>query len=148
MTPPSSGNGAPPTVEMRNITKTFGTLVADDHIDLTVYKGTIHALVGENGAGKSTLMNMLYGLYVPDSGEILINGRPVVLHGPGDAIKQGIGMVHQHFMLVPPLTVAENIVLGAEPPGLAVFPKHEAIRRVNHLAARYGLRVDPTASVG
>ncbi|HEY8284070.1 MAG TPA: ABC transporter ATP-binding protein [Chloroflexota bacterium] len=144
MTPPTEA----PAVEMRGITKRFGTLVADDQVDLVAPKGTIHALVGENGAGKSTLMNMLYGLYIPDSGEILVHGKPVVLHGPGDAIKQGIGMVHQHFMLVPPLTVAENIVLGAEPPSLARFPRQEAIRRVTELAARYGLRVDPTARVG
>ena len=138
----------PPAVEMRDITKVFGSLVANDHVDLTVYRGTIHALVGENGAGKSTLMNLLCGLYTPDEGEIHIDGRPVTLHGPGDAIKQGIGMVHQHFMLVPPLTVAENVVLGAEPPGLAVFPKGEAVRRVAALSDRYGLRVEPNARVG
>jgi ABC-type uncharacterized transport system ATPase subunit len=147
MTPPTSPLAMPPAVEMRRITKRFGTLIADDQVDLTVPKGTIHALVGENGAGKSTLMNMLYGLYFPDSGEILIHGKPVTLHGPGDAIKQGIGMVHQHFMLVPPLSVAENIVLGAEPPALARFPRREAIRRVEELSSRYGLRVDPTARV-
>jgi len=138
----------PPAVEMRGITKTFGLLVANEGVDLTAYRGTIHALVGENGAGKSTLMNLLYGLYAPDAGEIRIDGKPATLRGPGDAIKHGIGMVHQHFMLVPPLTVAENVVLGAEPPGLAVFPKGEAIRRVAELSDRYGLRVDPTARVG
>jgi simple sugar transport system ATP-binding protein len=140
MTPRSNGSGAPLAVEMRGITKRFGSLA--------VTRGSIHALVGENGAGKSTLMNLLYGLYVQDEGEIAINGKHVVLHGPGDAIKQGIGMVHQHFMLVPPLTVAENIVLGAEPPGLALFPRAEAIRRVNELSSLFGLRVDPTARVG
>ena len=138
----------PPGVEMRGITKTFGALVANENVDLTVYRGTIHALVGENGAGKSTLMNLLYGLYTPDEGEIRIDGRPVKLHGPADAIKQGIGMVHQHFMLVPPLTVTENVVLGAEPAGLAVFPKREAARQVAELSDRYGLRVDPNARVG
>ncbi|MGH2345256.1 MAG: ABC transporter ATP-binding protein, partial [Chloroflexota bacterium] len=147
MTPPISPFALPPAVEMRRITKRFGTLIADDQIDLIVPRGTIHALVGENGAGKSTLMNMLYGLYFPDSGEILIHGKPVTPHGPSDAIKQGIGMVHQHFMLVPPLSVAENIVLGAEPPALARFPRREAIRRVEELSSRYGLRVDPTARV-
>ncbi len=147
MTPPTNLPGPPLAVEMRRITKRFGALVADDQVDLTVPKGTIHALVGENGAGKTTLMNMLYGLYFPDSGEILVHGKPVTLHGPGDAIKQGIGMVHQHFMLVPPLSVAENIVLGAEPPSLARFPRREAIRRVEELSALYGLRVDPTARV-
>jgi simple sugar transport system ATP-binding protein len=139
---------APLAVEMRGISKTFGTLVANDHVDLAVPRGSIHAIVGENGAGKSTLMSMLYGLLAPDEGEIRIGGRPVTLHGPGDAIKQGIGMVHQHFMLVPPLTVAENIVLGAEPPGRGIFPRGEAIRRVRALSARYGLRVDPEARVG
>jgi ABC-type uncharacterized transport system ATPase subunit len=148
MTQPSSMADLPPAVEMRGITKTFGTLVADDSIDLFVHRGSIHALVGENGAGKSTLMNMLYGLYVADSGEILINGQKVVLHGPGDAIKHGIGMVHQHFMLVPPLTVAENVVLGAEPPGVAVYRKQEATNRVVELSDRYGLKVDPSARVG
>jgi simple sugar transport system ATP-binding protein len=148
MTPPSSANGAPPAVEMRGITKVFGSLVANDHIDLTVRRGTIHALVGENGAGKSTLMSMLYGLYTPTAGEIRIGGNQVVFHGPGDAIKHGIGMVHQHFMLVPPLTVAENIVLGAEPPAPVVYPRREANRRVAELSSRFGLRVDPDAQVG
>ncbi len=148
MTQPVNIAGLPPAVEMRGITKTFGTLVADDAIDLVVHRGSIHALVGENGAGKSTLMNMLYGMYAADSGEILINGQKASLHSPGDAIKHGIGMVHQHFMLVPPLTVAENVVLGAEPPGVAVFPKQEAIKRVVGLSDRFGLNVDPTARVG
>lgn len=148
MTPPSSAVSAPPAVEMLGITKVFGSLVANDTIDLTVRRGTIHALVGENGAGKSTLMSMLYGLYTPTAGEIRIDGKPVVFHGPGDAIKQGIGMVHQHFMLVPPLTVAENIVLGAEPPSPMVYPRREANRRVAELSTRFGLRVDPDARVG
>ncbi len=148
MIQPSSASGTPPAVEMRGITKTFGSLVADDNIDLVVQRGSIHALVGENGAGKSTLMNMLYGLYVADSGEIAINGHKVTLRGPGDAIKHGIGMVHQHFMLIPPLTVAENVVLGAEPPAVAVFPKREAISRVVELCDRFGLKVEPTAKVG
>jgi simple sugar transport system ATP-binding protein len=148
MTPPGNGPAAPLAVEMRGITKRFGALVANDHIDLAVTRGSIHALVGENGAGKSTLMNLLYGLYVPDEGEIFINGRQVVLHGPGDAIKLGIGMVHQHFMLIPPLTVAENIVLGAEPPNPVIFPRAEAIKRVTELSNLFGLRVDPTARVG
>jgi simple sugar transport system ATP-binding protein len=148
MTPQGNGSTPPLAVEMRGITKRFGSLVANDHIDLVVARGSIHALVGENGAGKSTLMNLLYGLYVPDAGEIFINGRQVVLHGPGDAIKQGIGMVHQHFMLIPPLTVAENIVLGAEPPNPVIFPRAEAIKRVTELSNLFGLRVDPTARVG
>src|SRR6202051_4603304 len=102
----------PLAIEMRNITKAWPGVVANDHVNLKVRKGEIHALVGENGAGKSTLMNILYGLVTPDSGEILINGREVHIKGPRDAIRLGIGMVHQHFMLIPPLTVAENIVLG------------------------------------
>ena len=101
-------------LELKGITKRFGALVANDHIDLTVEPGEIHALLGENGAGKSTLMNVLYGLYAPDEGELLIDGRPVHFGGPGDAIKAGIGMVHQHFMLIPVFTVAENIALGHE----------------------------------
>src|SRR6266699_2509539 len=103
---------------MHDITKTWPGVVANDHVNLAVHQGEIHALVGENGAGKTTLMNILYGLIHPDSGEILINGQPAHISGPRDAIRLGIGMVHQHFMLIPPLTVAENIVLGREPGGL------------------------------
>ena len=104
----------PLRLELRGITKRFGDLVANDHIDLTVEPGEIHALLGENGAGKSTLMNVLYGLLQPDEGEILVDGAPIKIKGPSDAIAAGIGMVHQHFMLVPVFTVAENIMLGAE----------------------------------
>src|ERR1700726_2083561 len=102
-------------VEMHDISKSWPGVIANDHVNLKVRKGEIHALVGENGAGKTTLMNILYGLIHPDSGEILINGQPVHISGPRDAIRLKIGMVHQHFMLIPPLTVAENIVLGHEP---------------------------------
>src|SRR5216684_3027283 len=111
---PTEERATPFAVEMRNITKTWPGVVANDHINLTVRKGEIHALVGENGAGKSTLMNILYGLIHPDSGEIYINGQLAHIAGPRDAIRLQIGMVHQHFMLIPPLTVAENIVLGHE----------------------------------
>ena len=104
-------------LELRGITKRFGALVANDSIDLIVEPGEIHALLGENGAGKSTLMNVLYGLYQPDEGEILVDGEPVTFNGPGDAIAAGIGMVHQHFMLIPVFTVAENVVLGHEQHG-------------------------------
>ena len=96
-------------LELRGITKRFGALVANDSIDLAVEPGEIHALLGENGAGKTTLMNVLYGLYQPDEGEILIDGEPVTFAGPGDAMRAGIGMVHQHFMLIPVFTVAENV---------------------------------------
>ena len=99
-------------LELEGITKVFGPLVANDHIDLVVEPGEIHALLGENGAGKSTLMNVLYGLYQPDDGRILIDGQPMTFRGPGDAVAAGIGMVHQHFMLVPVFTVAESVALG------------------------------------
>ena len=102
-------------IEMKSIVKKFGNFVANDHINLTVHKGEIHAILGENGAGKSTLMNVLYGLYRPTEGEIYVKGVKQEFDGPGDAIKAGIGMVHQHFMLVQPFTVTENIVLGMEP---------------------------------
>src|SRR5947209_17651926 len=109
---------APFAIEMRDITKAWPGVVANDHVNLKVRQGEIHALVGENGAGKSTLMNILYGLLRPDSGEILVNGNVVHINGPRDSISLGIRMVNQQFMLIPPLTVAENIVLGREPGGL------------------------------
>ena len=102
-------------LELKGITKRFGPLVANNDINLTIEEGQIHALLGENGAGKSTLMNVLYGLHQPDEGEILIDGKPVHFDGPGDAVAAGIGMVHQHFMLIPVFTVAESIALGFEP---------------------------------
>ncbi|MCU4185834.1 ABC transporter ATP-binding protein [Acidiferrimicrobium sp. IK] len=142
---------------MRGITKRFGSLVANDHIDLDVEPGQIHALLGENGAGKSTLMNVLYGLYEPDEGQIVIDGKPVSFANPKDAIAAGIGMVHQHFMLVPVFTVAENVTLGIEPvrslPHLRVagrlglLDRRRARREVKELSARYNLDVDPDAVV-
>src|SRR5215472_2535275 len=110
--PAASGDDAPYAIEMRHIRKAWPGVVANNDVSLSVRKGEIHALVGENGAGKSTLMNILYGLIKPTSGEIHINGKQVQLHGPRDAIAQGIGMVHQHFMLIPVMTVGENITLG------------------------------------
>src|SRR5881392_132536 len=104
-----------PVLELRGITKQFPGVLANDNVDFDLRRGEVHALLGENGAGKSTLMNILYGLYQPDEGQILVKGEPVRFHSPKDAINRGIGMVHQHFMLIPVMTVAENIVLGIEP---------------------------------
>src|SRR5512135_2367318 len=106
----------PFAVEMRGIVKRFPGVLANDHVDFDLYEGEVHALLGENGAGKSTLMNVLAGMYHPEAGEILVSGKRVVLHSPQEAITHGIGMVHQHFMLVPPHSVAENIVLGLNKP--------------------------------
>src|ERR1700730_12203119 len=127
-------------LELRGIVKTYGELRANDGVDLVVRWGQVHALLGENGAGKSTLMNVVYGLTTPDSGEIDFDGRTVTVRGPQDAIALGIGMVHQHFMLIPPLTVAENIMLGREitrPRGWLDI--NAAARRVAELSSRYGL---------
>ncbi len=135
-------------LELHGITKRFGDLVANDHIDLTVEPGEIHALLGENGAGKSTLMNILYGLLHQDEGEIVVDGTARRFRNPGDAIAAGIGMVHQHFMLVPVFTVAENVMLGAEPTAaLGLLDRGAARARVSEVSKRYGLPVDPDATV-
>lgn len=135
-------------LQLEGITKVFGPLVANDHIDLTVEPGEIHALLGENGAGKSTLMNVLYGLYQPDDGTILLDGQPVTFTGPGDAVAAGIGMVHQHFMLIPVFTVAESVVLGYEPTKKAdLLDFKEARRRVTELSDRFGFDLDPDAVI-
>src|SRR5215204_5918310 len=123
-----------PALEMRGITKRYPGVVANDRIDLDIRPGEIHALLGENGAGKSTLMNILYGLASPDEGEILLDGEPITIQSPSDAIDRGISMVHQHFMLVPVLTVAENILLGDEPMANPIFldrrDAHDRIRKL------------------
>jgi general nucleoside transport system ATP-binding protein len=137
-----------PVLEVRNITKRFPGVLANDHISFTLEKGEIHAFLGENGAGKSTLMNILYGLYSQDEGEIFINGEHVQIEEPSDAIAQGIGMVHQHFQLVPPLTVTENMMLGAEVKQGPFLNRRKAAAEIRALADRYGLHVDPDAVVG
>jgi general nucleoside transport system ATP-binding protein len=136
--------GDAPALELRGITKRFGSLVANDAIDFELRRGEIHALLGENGAGKSTLMNVLYGLHQPDEGEIMLGGEPVRIDAPRRAIGLGIGMVHQHFMLVPVMTVAENLVLGTEPRHAGgLLDYDEAARRARELAEQYGLAVRP-----
>jgi len=136
-------------LELRGITKRFGSLVANDHIDLVVKPGEIHALLGENGAGKSTLMNVLYGLYQADEGEILLDDTVQHFRGPGDAMAAGIGMVHQHFMLIPVFTVAENVMLGHEDTkALGALDLPKARQHVRDVAKRFGFDVDPDAMVG
>ena len=135
-------------LEMRGIRKEFPGIVANDDVDFDVRRGEVHALLGENGAGKSTLMNILYGLYKPDGGEIRLAGKPVSFSSAKDAIEAGIGMVHQHFMLIPVMTVAENIVLGTEPvKGGILLDEGAAARRVRELAKSFNFNVDPDARI-
>jgi simple sugar transport system ATP-binding protein len=139
---------APAALELRGITKRFPGVLANDHVDFDLRAGEVHALLGENGAGKSTLMNIVYGLYRPDEGEILVHGKPITLGTPKEAIEHGIGMVHQHFMLIPVMTVAENIVLASEPRRAGVLLDLDtAVRRVSELSQQFGLVVDPRARV-
>jgi general nucleoside transport system ATP-binding protein len=137
-----------PLLELRGITKRFPGVLANDNVSFDLRAGEVHALLGENGAGKSTLMNILYGLYTPDEGEIFLHGQPIDLGSTRAAIEHGIGMVHQHFMLIPVMTVAENIVLATEPRYAGVLMDYDAARRrVRELSERYGLLVDPDARI-
>jgi simple sugar transport system ATP-binding protein len=137
-----------PLLELRGITKRFPGVLANDDVSLDLRRGEVHALLGENGAGKSTLMNILYGLYTPDEGQILLGGAPIEVGSTKAAIEHGIGMVHQHFMLIPVMTVAENIVLATEPRHAGVLLDYDAARkRVRELSDRYGLAVDPDARI-
>src|SRR3954462_14266206 len=137
-----------PVIELRAITKQCPGVLANDDVNFDLRRGEVHALLGENGAGKSTLMNILYGLYTPDTGEILLDGTHIDLGSTRAAIEHGIGMVHQHFMLIPVMTVAENIVLASEPRQSVVLLDFDAARkRVRELSERYGLLVDPDARV-
>jgi general nucleoside transport system ATP-binding protein len=143
---PSSSSEAPLIVEMRGIVKRFPGVLANDHVDFELKPGEIHALLGENGAGKSTLMNVLAGLYKQEAGRILVNGEPKIFSSPRDAIRAGIGMVHQHFMLVPSQTVTENILLGLDEPRFFLkLPEYDA--RIAELGERFGLKVDPRAKI-
>src|SRR2546423_2968683 len=132
-------------IELRNITKRFGAVLANDRVSFKVGPGTIHAIVGENGAGKSTAMRIAYGFYTADGGEILVNGQVREIRTPHDAIALGIGMVHQHFMLVEPMTVAENIVLGSEPGSAASLDLKQATGEIRKLSDEFQLTADPVA---
>jgi simple sugar transport system ATP-binding protein len=137
-----------PILELRGITKRFPGVLANDHIDLKLYKGEILALLGENGAGKTTLMNILYGLYTPDEGEIIINGKSLECQSPTDAIHAGIGMVHQHFMLIPVFDVTENVMLGNEYTRMAGFlDKPKAAKQVRKISDQYNMQIDPNALI-
>jgi len=135
-------------LELHGITKRFPGVLANDHIDITLKEGDVLALLGENGAGKTTLMNILYGLYKPDEGQIMVRGQAVDIHGPNDAIARGIGMVHQHFMLIPVMTVTENVMLGVEPVRNGMFlDQKKAAARIREISQQYGLDVDPDAYI-
>jgi len=137
-----------PVLELRGITKRFPGVLANDTINLTLEEGEIHALLGENGAGKTTLMNILYGLYQPDEGDVIVRGRKVEIHDPGDAIAEGIGMVHQHFMLIPVFTVTENVMLGEESLRYGDFlDRDSATHRIREISEQHHLEVDPDVYV-
>jgi general nucleoside transport system ATP-binding protein len=147
VTPPDASGAAGLALELRGITKRFGALTANDAVDLQLRRGEIHALLGENGAGKSTLMNVVYGMLTPDEGEVLVNGHVAHVGSPREAMDLGIGMVFQHFMLIPVMSVAENLVLGAEPRRGGLLDVAGARERTRELSKRYGLKVDPDARV-
>src|SRR5437016_7750615 len=134
-------------LELRGITKRFGAVLANDHLNITIPSGTIHAIVGENGAGKSTAMRIAYGFYTADSGDILVDGQVREIRAPRDAIGLGIGMVHQHFMLVRPMTVTENIVLGAEPGSALSLDLRKAAAHIRAVSEEFRLAVDPNATI-
>ena len=136
----------PPALEARGIVMAFPGVVANDNVSFELRVGEVHAVLGENGAGKSTLMNILAGLYRPDAGEILLDGVPVAFNSPRDAIAAGVGMVHQHFTLVPSQTVTENVILGLDSPRF-LLRTGRAEARVDRLAKEFGLRVDPRARI-
>src|SRR5690349_13314694 len=138
----------PPAIELVGIDKRFGEVHANKAVDLLVRKGTIHGIVGENGAGKSTLMSILYGFYEADAGEIRVDGRKVTIRAPREAIAAGIGMVHQHFMLVEPLSVLDNVMLGAEGAPLLAAGARRVRQELARLGRDYGLVIDPDAIVG
>jgi len=146
--PIHAGGKMAPVLELRGVTKHFPGVLANDHIDLTLDAGEILGLLGENGAGKTTLMNILYGLYQPDEGEIVVRGKQIVAHSPSDAIAAGIGMVHQHFMLIPVFSVTENVMLGEETTFLGGFlNRRRASARVRGISEQYGLAVDPNSFI-
>ncbi|NCW46203.1 MAG: ATP-binding cassette domain-containing protein, partial [Gemmatimonadaceae bacterium] len=147
MTPVRSASANAPAIRLTGVVKTFGAVVANHDASLDVRQGEIHALVGENGAGKSTLMRVLAGLYAPDGGTVEVNGRDVTGWKTSEAIAAGVGMVHQHFMLVPTLTVAENVVLGREPTKGMTIDLHRAVVEVEALSKKCGLHVDARAKV-
>ncbi len=136
-----------PVLELRGITKQFPGVLANDNVDFELVPGEVHALLGENGAGKSTLMNIVYGLYRPDEGEILLKGKRVSFSSSKDAIQNGIGMVHQHFMLIPVMTVAENIILAVEPTHAGLLDQEAAEKRVQELANSFNFHIDPHAKI-
>ena len=145
---PTDSTATVPVLEVRGVTKVFPGVIANEDVDLALHEGEIHCLLGENGAGKSTLMNVVFGLYQPDGGSIHVGGEEVVFEGVADAISRGIGMVHQHFQLIPVLSVAENVILGNELTKGAFLDLDEARRRIREIGDRFGLAVDPDATVG